>query len=104
MTPELERMIAEQEAELAKPIPKAKRKVVTVEGPLREGEEVALSVGDRKSPVRRFEVGRVDEIKFDIVTNAIVTMRWTRSVPEYQRPDALVERNYNPFSKESMGR
>jgi hypothetical protein len=51
---------------------------------------------------RRVIIGE-DEVGFDKVTEARVTMRWTRpSPPVVERPDAKVVSGYDPYTRDRM--
>jgi hypothetical protein len=65
-------------------------------GAITSADEIAMAIGGRMN------MGRAGEIDFDIVTNSVVTMQWKRCVPEAMGWDGLVERSYNPFSRERL--
>jgi hypothetical protein len=50
---------------------------------------------------RRTMIGG-DEVGFDKITNARVTMCWTRPTPAIDRADAKVVSGYDPYSRERM--
>jgi hypothetical protein len=64
-----------------------------------EPEDVAI-VRDALTG-RRTMIGG-DEVGFDKITNARVTMCWTRPTPAIDRADAKVVSGYDPYSRERM--
>ena len=99
ISPELRAMLDDFVARRGKP------KTVAAEGKAEEAVAVVPLEGEDLERVKGALAGRYaringDEVGFDKVTHARVTMRWCRPTAAYEGP--RVVSNYNPFSLERL--